>query len=72
MKKVLFLCVGNSCRSQIAEGFARYYGNDILEAHSAGTMPAPAVSKTAGDEGKRDRYLTAKTRTAGSFHTKGS
>ena len=36
MKKVLFLCVGNSCRSQMAEGFARHYGNGILEAHSAG------------------------------------
>jgi arsenate reductase len=47
MKKVLFLCVGNSCRSQMAEGFARHYGSGVLEAHSAGTMPASSISKTA-------------------------
>jgi len=44
MTKVLFLCVGNSCRSQMAEGFARHYGSDILEAHSAGTMAASFVA----------------------------
>jgi len=32
----MFLCVGNSCRSQIAEGFPRYYGKGIIEAHCAG------------------------------------
>ncbi len=38
--KVLFLCTGNSCRSQMAEGFLRTYGNDKYEAHSAGTKPS--------------------------------
>lgn len=38
--KVLFLCTGNSCRSQIAEGFLRAFGGDAFEAHSAGTKPA--------------------------------
>jgi arsenate reductase len=47
MKKVLFLCVGNSCSSQMTEGFTRYYGKGIIESHSAGTMPATTVSKTA-------------------------
>ena len=47
MKKVLFLCVGNSCRSQMAEGFTRHYGAGVLEAHSAGTMPASSISGTA-------------------------
>lgn len=42
-KKVLFVCIGNSCRSQMAEGFARTYGGDILVAQSAGLSPAEIV-----------------------------
>jgi arsenate reductase len=34
--KVLFLCTGNSCRSQMAEGFARHLKSDVIEAYSAG------------------------------------
>jgi arsenate reductase len=34
--KILFLCTGNSCRSQIAEGFARYLKGDLIEPYSAG------------------------------------
>ncbi len=37
--KVLFLCTGNSCRSQMAEGFARHLKGDVIEAYSAGTAP---------------------------------
>jgi arsenate reductase len=37
--KVLFLCTGNSCRSQMAEGWARRLKADIIEAYSAGTQP---------------------------------
>ena len=42
-----FICAGNSCRSQMAEGFAAHYGKGILEVHSAGTHPAPIVSPDA-------------------------
>jgi arsenate reductase (thioredoxin) len=35
-RKVLFLCTGNSCRSQMAEGWARALKDDTIEAHSAG------------------------------------
>jgi len=37
--KVLFLCTGNSCRSQIAEGWARHFKSDVIEAYSAGVAP---------------------------------
>ena len=43
MKKVLFLCIGNSIRSQMAEGFARKYGSDVIQAASAGFSPASIV-----------------------------
>ena len=43
-KRVLFVCIGNSCRSQMAEAFARAYGADIMEVHSAGVSPAAHVS----------------------------
>ena len=35
--KILFLCTGNSCRSQMAEGWARHLKGDVIEAYSAGT-----------------------------------
>ncbi len=43
-KRVLFVCVGNSCRSQMAEAFARAYGDDVLIAASAGLTPAYSVA----------------------------
>jgi arsenate reductase len=45
--KVAFVCVGNSCRSQMAEGFASYLGRNLLEAYSAGTDPAPKINPIA-------------------------
>jgi len=42
-KRVLFVCIGNACRSQMAEAFARAYGSDILAARSAGLAPASDV-----------------------------
>ncbi len=37
MKKLLFLCTGNSCRSQMAEGYGRLFLSDLVEVYSAGT-----------------------------------
>jgi arsenate reductase len=44
-KKVLFLCIGNACRSQMAEGFARAYGSDMIIPASAGLAPATRLSQ---------------------------
>lgn len=41
--KVLFVCVGNSCRSQIAEAIARHYAPHMIEAESAGISPLGRV-----------------------------
>lgn len=45
--KVAFVCVANSCRSQMAEGFAKHYGSDVLEVYSAGTNLADKVNPNA-------------------------
>jgi len=47
MIKILFVCVENACRSQMAEGFAREYGKGKVEAYSAGTRPAEQVNPNA-------------------------
>ena len=46
LQKILFVCVGNACRSQMAEAFARTYGGDVLEASSAGLAPASMIPFT--------------------------
>lgn len=45
-KKILILCTGNSCRSQMAEGFLKSFDMD-LEVYSAGTNPAEKVNPFA-------------------------
>lgn len=63
--KVLFLCTGNSCRSQMAEGWARALKGDVIEPHSAGIEAhglnphAVAVMKEAGVDisGQRSKHL---------------
>jgi len=44
-KRLLFVCIGNMCRSPMAEGFAREFGGDAVEVHSAGTHPTGVVSE---------------------------
>ena len=46
-KKLLFVCVENSCRSQMAEAFARIYGGDSVETYSAGSRPSRVVNRKA-------------------------
>ena len=43
--KILFLCTGNSCRSQMAEGWAKHLKADQIEAYSAGVSPKPLDSR---------------------------
>ncbi|OAT80319.1 arsenate reductase (thioredoxin) [Desulfotomaculum copahuensis] len=53
-KKILFLCTGNSCRSQMAEGFARALTGGQWEVSSAGTAPAgvnPRAVKVMAEAG---------------------
>jgi arsenate reductase len=46
-KKVAFVCVHNSCRSQMAEGWAKKLGSEVFEAYSAGTESYPEVKSLA-------------------------
>ena len=52
--KILFLCTGNSCRSQMAEGWTHFLKEDLIEAFSAGTQPKglnPNAVKTMKEVG---------------------
>lgn len=53
MKKVLVLCTGNSCRSQLAEGYLRYFANNKAEIYSAG-IETHGVNPKAVEIMKRD------------------
>jgi protein-tyrosine-phosphatase len=49
MKKILFVCVENAGRSQIAEAFAKKYGNNKIIASSAGNKPAEKINPIVVD-----------------------
>jgi arsenate reductase (thioredoxin) len=63
--KILFLCTGNACRSQMAEGWTRHLKNDVIDVFSAGIDPhgvdplAVAVMKEAGVDisGQRSKHV---------------
>ena len=46
-KKIAFICVHNSCRSQMAEALARHLAGDVLESYSAGTATKPHINPDA-------------------------
>lgn len=45
--KVAFICVHNSCRSQMAEALGRHYASDVYESYSAGTETKPRINPDA-------------------------
>ena len=45
--KVAFICVHNSCRSQIAEALGKHFAGDIFESYSAGTETKPQINQDA-------------------------
>lgn len=47
MKKAAFICVHNSCRSQIAEALGRHLASDVFESFSAGTQTKPRINPDA-------------------------
>ena len=47
MKKVAFVCVHNSCRSQIAEALGKHFAVDVFESYSAGTETKPQINQDA-------------------------
>lgn len=47
MKKVAFICVHNSCRSQIAEALGKKLASDVFESYSAGTQIKPQINQDA-------------------------
>ena len=47
MKKVAFICVHNSCRSQIAEALGKKLAGDVFESYSAGTETKPQINQDA-------------------------
>ena len=63
-KRVAFVCIHNSCRSIMAEGWAKHLGSDVIEAYSAGTEtyphPKPLAIEVMEDEGVNMDHASSK------------
>ena len=57
MRKVAFICVHNSCRSQIAEALGRHLAADVFESYSAGTETKPQINQDAVRLMKQVRHI---------------
>ena len=57
MRKVAFICVHNSCRSQIAEALGRHLAADVFESYSAGTEMKPQINQDAVRLMKQVRHI---------------
>jgi arsenate reductase (thioredoxin) len=60
LPKVLFVCVENSCRSQMAEAFARMHGAGVVEAFSSGSRPSGKVNPRAIEFMREKNYDLAR------------
>lgn len=47
MTRIIFACIENACRSQMAEGFARYLGGEEFQVSSGGSKPADKINEKA-------------------------
>lgn len=56
MKKILFVCIENSNRSQMAQAFAKIHGQGIVEAYSAGSKPSGKINPKAIETMKEFGY----------------
>jgi protein-tyrosine-phosphatase len=64
-RRILFVCVENSNRSQMAEAFARVHGGDRVEAYSAGSRPSGRVNPRAVEAMREKGYDLAQHRSKG-------
>lgn len=65
MKRILFVCIENSNRSQMAEAFARVHGAGSVEAHSAGSRPSGRINPKAIEAMRERGYDLSSHRSKG-------
>lgn len=58
LTKVLFICIGNACRSPMAESIARYDAADVMDVSSAGLVPLGYIPQMTSDTLTRNGYST--------------